>query len=256
MGKTTKKKVTNFNAMRPAIITAHNNGNKKAISKDMVDGAGIDSNFFVLWQNDVNKLRDTVWDYVQKKKNARFDATIDDAAIYAARERIYPKWKNILSVGEEGVDTTELHVQESDVEDLIGFVWDFMATTRGTVETKVTEQIFRKKVESLLGCAIAKNAVLEDGDRDILQRYYSAQRRVQNAIDAIAEIEASKKNFEAMLKDIPATEKGFIAFVNRKIKECDEQINAEKTKKGDAEKDQADCAQDAKNIETKIKLAK
>ncbi len=251
-----KKKVTNFNAMRPAIIVAHNTGNRKAINKDMVDGAGIDSNFFVLWQADVKKLQDTVWDYVSKKKNSRFDSSIDEGTIYAARERIYPKWKAILSVGEAGVDTTELHVNEADVEDLIGFAWDFMATTKGTAEVKTTDQIFRKKVESLLGCAIAMNAVLEDNEREALQKYYGAQKRVQNCIDRISELEMSKKNYELMLPDIPETETNFRTYIDRKIKEIDEQIKIEKTSKETAEKDQAEYAGDAKEIEKKMRLAK
>lgn len=251
-----KKKVTNFNAMRPAIVNAHNQGNTKAINRDMITGAGIDMGFFTMWQNDVKKLQETVWDYVQKKKNSRFDASIDEGTIYAARERIYPKWKEILSVGEAGVDTTELHVSESDVEDLIGFAWDFMATSKGTAETKTTDQIFRKKVESLLGCAIAKNAVLEDRDRDILQKYYSAQKRIQKCIDEIAELQVSLKNYDMMLADIPETETNFRSFIDRKKNEVNDQIKALQESKANAEKDQADVATDAKDIEKKIKAAK
>ena len=254
MAKT--KKITNFNAMRPAIITAHNEGNRKAISKDMVLGAGIDNEFFVLWQSDVEKLRETVWDYVQKKKNGRFDSKITDADIYAARERIYPKWKDILSVGEAGVDTKELHVQESDVEDLIGFAWDFMATTKGTVETRTTSQIFRKKVESLLGCAIARNTILDDGERDTLQKFYSAQNRIQNCLDTKAELTSSLKNYEEMKANLPETEKAFIAYIDKMILEVKEQIKAVDESKANAEKDQADVSAKAKEIEQKIAKAK
>lgn len=254
MAKT--KVITNFNAMRPAIIIAHNEGNRKAISKDLVAGAGIDSAFFIEWQKDVNKLRETVFEYVRLKKDGRFNSDIDEGAIYAARERIYPKWKEILSVGEEKVDTKELHVQESDVEDLIGFAWDFMATTKGTVETRTSDLIFRKKVESLLGCVIAKNLILDDTDRDTLQKFYSAQNRIQKAIDKIAELKASIKNLEELKKKDASDEEKFASYIDRNIKELKEEIKAANEAKTNAENDLAEASAKAKEIEQKIAKAK
>lgn len=252
-----KNKVYNFNTMRPVIIIAHNNGNTKAINKDMVDGAEIDNRYFIQWQSDVNKLRETVLDYVTKKKNARFDSSITEGDVYAARERIFPKWKEVLRVGEADKTSKELHVQESDIEDLIGFAWDFMKTTRGTVETGVSQQIFRKKVEALLGCAIAKNMMLNDHDRDVLDAYYKASKRVQQCIDQIAELEASKKNWEDMSKDEKnAKETQFLEFIGRKIKEIDEQIKALNESKTKAEASEKEYSTEAKAIESRIKTIK
>lgn len=249
-------KVYNFNSMRPAIVAAHNQGNRKAINKDIVDGAGIDNAHFIQWQADVKALQDTVWDYVQKKKNARFDSSIDEGVLYAARNRIFPKWKEILAVGEKDSKAKELHVDEADVEDLIGFAWDFMATTKGTAEVKTTDQIFRKKVESLLGCAIAKNAVLDDNDRDTLSQFYAAQRSIQKAIDTKAELELSMKNFTNMKADVPETEKQFLTYIDKQIKALKEQIAAVDEQKATAEANEKKYAKDAKAIELKIKAAK
>ena len=254
MAKT--KKVYNFNAMRPAIVIAHNTGNRKAINKDLIDGAGIDNNYFIQWQTDEKKLQETVWNYVRLKKNSRFDKTITEDALYAARNLIYPKWKEILSCGETNKTTRELHVAESDVEDLIGFVWDFMATTNGTAEVQVSDPAFRKKVESLLGCAIAKNAVLEDGERDILSAYYKAQRSIQNAIDRLAEIKAERQAWNKRKEELDETEKAFAVYIDAQIKALDEEETAVKESKAKAEADQKKVSADAKAIELKIKLAK
>lgn len=249
-------KVYNYNAMRPVIVIAHNQGNRKAINKDMVDGAGVDNRQFVQWQADVKALQATVWDYVAKKKNARFDKSIDAAQLESARNRIYPKWKDILSVGEKDCKSKELHVDEADVEDLVGFVWDFMATTNGTVETKTTDQIFRKKVESLLGCAIAKNAVLDDNDRDTLSTYYGAQRSIQRCIDQRSELETQLKNFKDMKTAAPEAEKSFHEYIDKQIKSINDQITAVDKSKAEYEKTEKEYATDALTIQRKIKQAK
>lgn len=255
------KKITNFNALRTVIIEAHKAGNHKAISKDMVSGAGVDNEYFVMWQKDCNKLRLTVAEYVTKKRAKKYgyqiaglDVTDDD--VFAARELIFPKWKEILSVGEKSKETRELKVDVDDVEDLIGFVWDFMDSGKGTVETIVTEQIFRKKVESLLGCAIAKNAVLEDGDRDKLTAFRSAEKRIQDCIDKKAELESEKKSLEELANGLPKAEVQFAKYLKAKIAAIDEELKAVADKKATATSDQKKYSADAKAILQKIRYAK
>ena len=259
--KAPAKKITNFNAMRPTIVAAHKAGNRKAITKDIVQGCDIDNEYFVMWQADCNKLRLTVADYVLKKRAVKYgyqmngvDVTEDD--VFAARERIFPKWKEILQVGETSKDKKELHVDLDDVEDLIGLVWDFMDSGKGTVEIIVSDQTFRKKVESLLGCAIAKNALLEDADRDTLSAFRSAERRIQNCIDAQGELDIKKKNFELMLGGIPETETKFIEYVKAQIAAVDEELKANKESKAKAEADQKKYNKDAKAILQRIRYAK
>lgn len=256
-----KQKITNFNEMREVIITAHKGGNRKAISKDMVAGANVDNKYFIAWQTDCNKLRMTVADYVLKKRAVKYGyemngkkVTADD--VFAARELIFPKWKEILQVGEIDKNDKELHVDVDDVEDLIGFVWDFMDSGKGTVETIVTEQIFRKKVEALLGCAIAKNAVLEDADRDTLTAFRSAERRVQQCIDAKAELEATLKMHKDMRAGLPDTEKSFAEYLDNMITADEKAIKDNDNKKADAEDDVAKYSADAKRVLNKIRYAK
>jgi hypothetical protein len=250
------KKVYNFNEMRKVIVLAHNSSNNKAISKDMVAGAGVGAEFFEWWKNDTKKLQNAVWTYVKLKKNQRNgDNDITDEAIKNAYEMIFPLWKEILATGERSKVAKELHVQLSDVEDLIGFVWDFMPTTRGTVEHQVTDNQFRKKVESLLGCIIAKNAVLNDNDRDILKDYQKYIRVIDQTKERIAELETSKKNLEDMKRKNTA-EKNFVEYLDKAINETKEEIKAQNDKLSKAEVELAKVSTDAKNIKNRMKLAK
>lgn len=247
------KKIYNINAMRPVIVCAHGAEycNSKAITKEMVVGAGVDMSYFVKWQADVDALRETVCEYIKLKH----DTSAKDENVYASRERIFPKWKTILEAGENTKEAKELHVTPYDVDSLVGYAEQFMATSRGTMITFTTKQIFRKYVEALLGCRIAQNAVMTDGDRDILQSYYSAQRRIQNCIDTASELKTQKENFELMKKDAE-NEPMFLAFIDRKIKEVEEQEKANSESRTKADETLAKVSKDAKAIEQKIKEIK
>ena len=247
------KKIYNINAMRPVIVCAHGAEycNSKAITKEMVVGAGVDTSYFVKWQADVDALRETVCEYVKLKH----DTSAKDEDVYASRERIFPKWKTILEAGENTKEAKELRVTPYDVDSLVGYAEQFMATSRGTMITFTTKQIFRKYVEALLGCRIAQNAVMTDGDRDTLQAYYSAQKRIQNCIDTASELKTQKENFELMKKDAE-NEPMFLAFIDRKIKEVEEQEKANSESRTKADKALAKVSKDAKAIEQKIKEIK
>lgn len=250
------KKVYNFNEMRKVIVLAHNSSNNKAISKDMCAGASVDIQYFNWWKNDVKKLQNAVWDYVRAKKNQRYgDTDITDEAIQSSYNAIFPLWKEILATGEKDKTAKELRVNPSDVEDLIGFVWEFTPTSRGTAENQVTDNQFRKKVEALLGCIIAKNAVLNDTDRDILKEYQKQTRVIDQCNDKIEELKVSQKNFEDM-KRKNAKEAAFVEYLDKAINEVKESIKANEEKKSKAEVELAKVSTDAKNIEARMKLAK
>lgn len=247
------KKIYNINAMRPVIVAAHGAEycNSKAITKEMVLGAGVDISYFTKWQGDVNALRDTVCEYVKLKH----DNSAKDEDVYAARERIFPKWKTILEAGENSKEAKELHVTPYDVDSLVGYAEQFMATSHGTAITYTTQQIFRKYIEALLGCRIAQNAVLSDKDRDILQTYYSAQRRIQNCIDTASELKTQKAGYEAM-KAEAKNEPAFLKFINRKINEVEDQEKANGENRIKADEQLAKVSKEAKEIEAKIKEIK
>ncbi len=248
-----KNVVVNFNEMRAALVNAHNNSNTKAITADQATGAGVSPDSFKRWVADVNALRETVWNYVKTKKNARRDATTE-AEIRAARELIYPKWKTVLAAGEEKILTKQLHVTENDVEDLVGFAWCFMGTTKGTAEARVGEGIFRRLVEALVGCAIAKNEVLDDEDRDILNTYYGAQKSLQSAIDKIAELKKNIKQLQDTAAGAP-NEEAFQEYMKSKIQELKNELAEQEKRETKAKQDIENNASKAQAIEDKMAKA-
>ena len=243
----------NFNAIRPLIVIAHNQGNKKPINKDMVDGAGIDARYFTQWQADVKALQKTVEDYVDKRKNGRFNAEITEGDIYAARERIFPKWKEVLHCAEKDKEARILHVDPADVEDLIGFAWKFMDTGVGTAECHVDEKAFRRQVESLIGCMIAEREMLTDHERDVLDKYNKATRKIQNCIDTLAELEKAQKDWELKKGELPESEALFGTYIDNQLRNIAEQIKVTKEQKYNAEMEEKAVSTEAKAIQLKIK---
>lgn len=256
--KTNNATIKNIYAeLRPVIVDAHNAGNKKAISKkDIEDYANVRATAFTQWEARCKLLRDATFFYVQKKKNSRFDDSITANDIQEAREKIYPMWKELLSFGEKSKYAKELRCSEADVEDLVGFVWKFIDTGKGTAETVVKETEFRKKVESLLGCIIARNAVLTDDEREKLSKYRKALSRQTKAQDMIDELNKVKASLEITYKGIPEANKDFRDYMEQKILEVKAQITDQEEKLNNAKADEQAVKKEAVAIQNKMKAAK
>ena len=183
-----KKTVYNINAMREVLINQHNSGNKKNITRDMLEGAGIQGEYFTYWQTSVEALRSKVSAYVNLSWNAKFDSKITKEQVAEAREAIYPAYKEILSQGEPDKETKKLKVDESDVERLIKFAWNFTNAAGATTMVNVEKKKFRLEVEKLMGCIIAKAEILSDEDRDKLTKYNKAAKAIEKAETRQAEI--------------------------------------------------------------------
>ena len=241
------------NAIREALVVAHNSGNKKAISDEVATMCGVGAADFKAWKDDVNALRAVVWDYVVKKNDARCDSKITAAQLTAARELIFPKWKEVLGGGEKRCLEREMHVDPLDVEDLVGFCWDFMATAeQGTIQIKIGEGVFRRKVESLVGVIMARNEILNDDDRDTLTKYYGYQRAITKAISKIEEQTKLIKDFKLM-KGQAKDEKEFVKYCNNKIKEYETKKAEAEAEKTEAESKRDEIASKAQAIEARIK---
>ena len=247
------KKTTNFNAIRPALVAAHNQDNRRPINKEKCEDLGIDVRYLTLWISDVKKLQKTVEAYVDKAWNAKFDKSISDGDVYAARERIYPKWKELLCCAEKEKDQKALHVSEFDIEALIKFAWTFMGTGVGTATCHMSDVKFRQKVEALIGCLIAENAMLTDHERDVLDQYNSAQKSIDRCHDRTAELEESQKNWELHKAQLPETEKGFSAYIDNQLRIIKEELKTVAETLAKAEASLHEVSNEAKSIQLKIK---
>lgn len=242
--------------MRPALVAAHNDGNKKPIDKQRVADLNVNTSSYAAWTAKCKLLRNTTFDYVAKRKALRYGKEVTPEAVKEAREKIYPMWKDLLGFGEKSKYAKELKVDETDVEDLVGFVWDFFDTGCGTAEACVKENVFRRKVEALLGCIIAKNDVLTDDERSIINKYQKAIHRQIQATETIADLQSKIDKLDEILKGIPKSNEVFRAYVQKEINEINEDKSASEEKKLKAEADEKKYEKDAKAIQLKMKLAK
>ena len=202
-----KSQVYNINAIRQALIQAHNSGNKRNLTRDFLEGAGIQGEYFTYWQNTVEVLRTKVVAYVDLAWNQKFDSKITKEQLAEAREAIYPAYKDILSQGEPDKETKKLHVDETDVERLIKFAWNFTAMGGATSMIHVDKKHFRLEVEKLLGCIIAKGEILTDSERDKLTKYNKAVRTVEKS-------EKEKTDLQERIKFLDATIAAKVAVMN------------------------------------------
>lgn len=218
--------------MRAAIIKAHNDCNRKAIDRQRIADADVDNQVFLAWQADVDRLHDVVFNYVKKKKDARFDENITEAEVRAARELIYPKWKEILRYGDEYAK--ELHVREDDVEDLYKFAWEFFGVeNKGTVETSAAHNEFRRNVEALLGCAIAANKVMSLTDKDIVDKYQTAQKNLESALKAMTDLTKTITELDDLLLEVEDGKMKNYLEAQKKIAEEELKKAEEKQKKAE-----------------------
>lgn len=170
-----------WNAIRPAIILAHNGGNKKALNEPTCAKVKVSKDTLNQWKLTVKNLKSVVWDYVLIRRIPEASAQ----EVEQKRSAIFPAWKDIIKNGEASLFHNRLHLLEADIEDLIGFAWVFMATEKGTVTASETEELFRKKVESLLGCLIARQDIMSEQDAADVDAYYKTARKVKNLKNVI-----------------------------------------------------------------------
>lgn len=198
------KKVYNYNAMRPALIAAHNSGNKKAINKDTVDAFGIQDAQFEEWKKDVKALYNAALEYHKLFRKPTLTWTAEDTASLTEIEqkKILPAWANLLHAGEKSKESRELRVLPNhDPMWVLRYISKIVTVADiGSVDSDAGFDVFRKGIETEIGLRIAQNGMLTETDRDTVERYQSASRRVSAcntmAEDLLKELETAKANLE------------------------------------------------------------
>lgn len=260
-----KKNIYNINAMRQALINAHNAGNKKNLNRDFIEGMGIQGEYFTYWQQSVETLRTKVVAYVDLAWNQKFDSKITAEELKAAREEIYPAYKNILSQGEPDKETKKLRVDETDVERLIKFAWNFTSLSGATSMVHVDKKKFRLEVEKLMGCIITQAEMLSDSDRDKLQRYSKAEKAAEKAQSRLEAIAEEKKAVDKKIADKKAIldelgidgkkqEELLKEYRNIRVALCNEE-KALNERLADAKVTMSEVADDVAAIKTRLKYA-
>ena len=185
------QKVLSINIMYPALAHAHNTNNKSAINKKICEEVGLNDEALKYWVGLVEQnLFNVVSDYYFKK-DAYNHGNATQADVDAARELIFPTWREALDNGEvANSDKINLHIEPTDVDHLFGYIDDFMATARGTMMTVSNRRDFRKSVEKLIGCRMTGNSVLTEKERDNIRAYQKACTAEVRANDELVAMDA------------------------------------------------------------------
>lgn len=222
------KKTYNYNAMRPAIIAAHNAGNRKAINKDTVDAFGIQDLQFEEWKKDVKALYNAALEYHKLFRKPTLTWTAEDSAMLAEIEqkKILPAWANLLHAGEKSKESRELRVLPNhDPMWVMRYISKIITVADiGSVDSDAGFDVFRKGVETEIGLRIAQNGILSDEERDVVERYQSAARRVSacntTAEELLKELTTAKDNlakFADKGDEIKAVMSAIVKAVEEKI---------------------------------------
>lgn len=239
-------KTYNINAMRPALLEARKQGNKKMITKQFCEGLGISAGYFDSYKNTIKELFEAVAHYCRLKNSPNTDREKPDE-LKKAYEAIYPLWKTLLETGEKEKMKKDLHVGEEDIANLIGFCQKFTAdsndVSRGKDEDFVAQKVwanqplaqFQKAIETDLGIRIAKVEVLSDEERDFLRAENKILRSWKAAESRIGALTVRKENFTKELKSAKGDE--LKKYIEEHIKTIDEKIAEQQKKVKDCEKE-------------------
>ena len=200
-----EKTVHMWNNFRPALIAAHKSNNRKAICSTDCEKLNIEKEVLENWKTLVSKLRETVWAYVVIRRSPQASRM----EVETARSAIFKKWNELLKVGEASLFHKSLHIIEADVEDLIGFSWVFVRTETGTACGGETPELFRKKVESLIGTRIAADRLLSSKETEAVNLYYgtaktikSKKNRVESLNKEISTLQSDMNKQREVLKQL------------------------------------------------------
>ena len=244
--KPATQKVVASNTMRPVLVLAHNENNTKAISKKNCEDLGVGESHLDQWIKEVEELRVVVAEYVR----AKHDHNVSQEQATLKRNAIFPKWSAVLEAGECSPFVKELRVTPLDVDSLVGYSEFFVPTAVGTQIGATTEKVFRKYVESLVGCKMAKNAVLSDSDRDKLREYQKASSRIKKNNELVADI--TSKNASLIEIKAKASAEDFKAYMTGLIKDNQEIINKAKKDIVEYEKIKSTLAPEIEKINNKL----
>lgn len=191
----------NINYMRPALIAAREDGNRKKITKEFCRGLGIDAGYFRTYNNAMENLYAATCEYCAVKNSPLGIAeTMAErtSALSTLLDDVYRWYKELLSMAEKDRMERELHATKHDISNLIGFCQKFVNDCVNVtfdddfnakkVWANAKKSAFVKSVETDLGIRIAGVDMLSDEDRDILkeqQKLVSKVNKLRSKNDAL-----------------------------------------------------------------------
>jgi len=198
------------NAIRAALIAAHNDNNKKAIDIKLCKKLGIQEETLDSWVGRCESFRVyTLSPWV----NTFFNESVDNETRKKLEDAIFPEWKEMLKTGEEDLLHKELRVDEYDLYLIFKFGTCSVPSDAGTQFAIKDKKLFRKGMETVLGLKMAMNAVLTEEEREVIPSYEKAQKTIKSKTEylegekgAVAALENLKKQVEELQGEVTSLE--------------------------------------------------
>jgi predicted RNase H-like nuclease (RuvC/YqgF family) len=218
----------NLNKMREALSAAHRAGNRTAITSKIAAESGITDGYFETYQKAISNLYEAISKYSDAIHSLAADADTD-AACKAAVEA----WKSVLQFAEKDARGQDLTADEHNVASLVGFIEAFMdmqndrscdkadfRAAKALTDRKLRP--FQKQVETLLGAYINGADKLSHDQRDALSKEKILVNKVKKIKAEADEVTKRKQEYETSLE--AESEPAVIAFLKKKISECDTKL--------------------------------
>ena len=196
----TSGKVYNINEMREALIAARKTKNEKVIDKALCAQLGIAEGYFDMHKALCRKLHAAVCDYLTVKHTPN----AEEKDIKASEQKVWDIWKSALSSAEKKKNEKEIKCSPYDVEDLVTFVATFSDSRNDDKGRKVwsvnsSENVFRKKVETMLGIRIEGAAALTSAESEYLFTEKRLLKSIRSTEKAISDGKESIKTLTGLM---------------------------------------------------------
>ena len=237
-------KIYNINAIRPAILKAREQGNRKAITQKFCTELGISTGYWEMYNNGMKKLFEVVSDYCRLKNSPK--AT--PAQLKDAMNKIFPLWRELLSSGEKDKNISDFRVREDDVSNLISFCQRFVNDSNnvkgeeGFVAKRAWAveplSAFRKMVETDMGIRVAGIEVMSDKQRDFLRAEGAILSKIKRAERSISDTKAGMDKSRAFFAKFSSQE--MKQALKEQLEEAETAIKAFDTKISELRKEHAE----------------
>lgn len=202
--ESTKEVKYAINAMRTALAAAHNLNNRHAISKEEAVMSGTTEERYNEWVKWVNDLKTVVEEYCAVKHNRTSTAE----EISSKEGKCFAVWRTILKAGEEDVFHPNMFVRNADISSLVGYCETFVSSGKGSQLAFTSSAFFRKRVETLIGCRMAGNAVLTNENRNTIKEHRRKEFLLDSSTKRLNGYESkSGKHIDGIIDKISIEEK-------------------------------------------------
>lgn len=223
------KKVKKVFSMDDALIFAHDNGNKHALTQQEITDLGGSKQHL----DQLNVLEDFVYTATANYYTKGKEDGLSKKEITALRVPCFQTWRKLLEyVQPEGM--TKLRISDYDLDFILGDIKKAVNVEGvGSSYGVAGKKAFRRVLETYIGCMIAQNIILSASELDTIKQYQSACKTIDKCNTKILKLETTLATLKAVVTTAEGDTKKYLETQIDDTKECIKELGE---KKDDANK--------------------